>query len=306
MNGLPRIVVRGELVLIMVDQTGPAAAAAAAAERVEESRGGIEADKGGLIVSSDLFDQVIGVGSVDHRQITVTNSGDEQRTLMSSNLTLSHPSFKIRGPVHPLVLQPGQTLNLTIVASPSIAGVSRDILSLLFSANHDTQFSIGRFLEVRCGDAAVLDLLKPTAPYVKPKRRRRRKKEGVKIVGPPHELRLKEDTRTGPRLKMYDMSKSAFVKNLGSRAAVEKLARGSKLMQSLRGLVSDKIVHDVYSSQVSSLLFTEESQLVRDLSNFDLVEDRATVLTRRGGLLWLRLRLRFPYQLDRVASCLCS
>ena len=45
----------------------------------------------------------------------------------------------------------------------------RDVLSINFSS-----FSIGRYLEARAGDAAMLDLLKPTAPF-----QRRRKMFGA-------------------------------------------------------------------------------------------------------------------------------
>ena len=71
----------------------------------------------------------------------------------------------IQPPVH---LQTNTPLTLIVKFAPTSAGVARSTLSLVFANTEERmegRFSIGRFVEGRCGSADLLDDLKATAPY---------------------------------------------------------------------------------------------------------------------------------------------
>ena len=293
-HGVPKVIVRGELIVFVVDSSKPSVAAAAAAERVEANRARAEANKGGIEVTpaSLSFGGIVGVGGNSEQTVTVTNVSPKFQTILSVKLLLSHPSFSItfaRGGVLPLELGPEASLRFVVTACPTVVGMCRDLLSISMSSSsgsHQT-FSIGRFIDVRCGDAALLDLLKPSGPFVKPRRRESRGKK-FDIVPAPRPDGPTSTLLSGPVLPLYNFP-TDFKKDLYGGNVEQALLLGRALMQSLRGNVASAVVQTDYAEHMDGLLFAEECQLVKDLAHFDLVNERATVLTRRGGLLWLRV-----------------
>ena len=146
-----------------------------AAARVERSRGAIEADKGGLIVRwvGEGFTTESGGcvrrGETAEYKLSLNNTSDRVRVLCgvkllrkgSTGFSLSPPA-----PIDGLTLRPGGSHQLTVRCRPMHAGMCLDTISLIFG-----EFTIGRFLQLRCGDVDLLDDLKPSAPYAKRKRR---------------------------------------------------------------------------------------------------------------------------------------
>jgi helicase MOV-10 len=65
--------------------------------------------------------------------------------------------------------------DIRVTCSPIESGVTRTILRLQFAtpASNRRLFSISRFIEVRCGDADIIDALKPSSPFVRKQRKRR-------------------------------------------------------------------------------------------------------------------------------------
>ena len=170
----------------------------AAAERVHENRERVEADKGGIIVSSFVEDVIIAPGATHEWLIRVHNRGEAFRALRRASLLRGTSSFALPRLEFPLELDPDSSVTLRLVCAPRQPGVVRDVLSLEFG-----QFSIGRFLEARCGDAAVLESLRPSAPLVR--RKRTTPAEPATEVMPAPPLEVKAPDLQGPSLGFYDM-----------------------------------------------------------------------------------------------------
>jgi helicase MOV-10 len=67
------------------------------------------------------------------------------------------------------------------------------------------------------------------------------------------------------------------------------LMSGNEQMTNMRAGTSDADALKGYCRHQTNLLYAEEVQLNRDLSMFDFVDDKATVLQKRGALLWLKV-----------------
>ena len=300
LHGLPRVQVYAGVVRISI-LDGTEAHRAEAAESVHENRERIEADKGGVTVSprpNELFNEVVSIGSYVVQRVVVSNHSKVERR-MSAKLTTGGKGgaqreiFQLSGDIDSVPLAPGASLDFTVAAQPISVGLSRDILSITFGT-----FSIGRYLEVQCGDADLHEMLKPKAKYVKQKRKPR---------GPlRHQIQVEpgvrpsgggmSDERKGPKLKAYALETSPWRTVLlrsaaegGLAEAEHQLMIGRERMHELRAGVADAQAQKEYAMQQSRLLHTEELQLGADLRNFDFDGEHATVLTKRGGLLWLKV-----------------
>ena len=240
--GLPRVKYKAGVLRINADSISSAAAAAAAAEFVESNRAQIEADKGGISVSPVAFDEVVGVGGDATRRVVIKNVGKLTCTLQSAKMLRGSgmAAFELSNRLDNLVLPAGSQVAFTVDARPTVVGVTRQILSLNFLKSEAARsFSIGRYLEVRCGDAAMLDLLKPAAPYVRPKQKR----SGV----PRHLLNVVAAPNKGgggkrpdgPKLEFYDIFNTQWHRMLngpaeGRAKAEDLLHRGAQRMVQLR------------------------------------------------------------------------
>ena len=294
-HGLPKVQVKSGRVIISMDPTGDGKErAGGAAEDVNEQRERVEADKNGMVVSNVKFEDIIGIGDTAERRVVVTNLSTQTRT-MTAKLVMSkvgrdgmnRAPFALRGVVDAVSVRASGQVVFTVCARPTFAGISRDILSI----NFDGTFTIGRYLEARCGDADLHDLLKPQAPYVKPKR----KAPGpprhlIEVVGAPRPNDGGGTVMSGPKLKPYEVHNSDWRGIMTVPAEADhQLMVGAEMMHELRAGASDKEAQVAYVRQLSRLLWTEEDQLLKDLRSFDFDGDRATVLTKRGGLLWLKV-----------------
>lgn len=186
-------------------------------------------------------------------------------------------------------IAPGQAHTVVVRARPVAAGMHRDILSLSFGG-----FSIGRYIEARCGDAALLDMLKPASPFVRqPKRRPPPPRHLLDVVSAPPlpSAGASQPPRMGPKLETYALHNSSWVSTLEQRRgeAEHLMLTGMEQMHELRAGVTDREAQKAYARQQSNLLYTEEVQLMVDLRSFDFEGDKASVLTRRAGLLWLKV-----------------
>ena len=145
---------------------------AAAAKRVNERRARVEADKQGIQVTPALvWDEtvVLARGYSSQHVVTVTNQSDRDHRLFSAKLVQRVVAFTVQSPVPddgvPLLLAPGSSIQVLVSCHPVQLGMSRDIISLHFG-----DFTIGRYLQVRCGDPDALGELAPTAPFQKRRR----------------------------------------------------------------------------------------------------------------------------------------
>ena len=267
-----------------------------AVERMHEERERVEADKGGVQVTAGaFFTETIGIGTTVLREVSITNTNANQSVelskvkLLKSNLAQpGNTHFSAQAP--PLgVIAPGQRVTLRLECHPRSAGMLRDVLSIGF----DT-FSIGRYLEARAGDAALLEMLKPSAPY----QRRKRPPPSVPnfkldVDVPPPAPSSGADGGAvalpqGPKLKGHDINPSWRAK-LRSGEAEALLADGAQAVRAPRGNAAAKAVLSSYRAHYEKLLWTEEIQLHADLTEFDFRADGRGLasLESRVGLFWL-------------------
>ena len=303
-NGLLRMSIEGQVIAfhdVDADASDRAANVAYAVARLEEERARIEADKGGVELSACTFAETVPLGTEVTRQLVARNVGVTPVELVSVKLLKQRAAsnahstnFALREPLPPLgPIPPGGVRTITLACQPLSAGMLRDVLSVNFSS-----FSIGRYLEARAGDAAMLDLLKPTAPFQRRRKNFRREPEHQLDIEPaPREASGGAGAdapdiaqRQGPRLLFYniDPSWSRQLRPGGNGGAV--LEEGNQRMRTL--LASEEgeyIALTHYRAHFARLLWAEEEQLHADLTEFDFVQSgrgRAR-LEFRGGMHWL-------------------
>ena len=264
------------------------------AARVQEERDAIEADKNGISVSALSFPETLPIGSTTSKPLVISNQSGGAIELKSIKCIKKSPHFSIDDPGAALgMLAQGAQKRLTVRCHPRGAGMLREVVSLTFGGG----VAIGRFLEARAGDAALLDLLKPSAPFQRRRRAPPREPAHTLDIEPAPKLGAGAaadygDLRQGPKLKFYDLDPRWERKLLPGGEACDVLEDGHARMAVLRGPDSGAdapLALSHYRSHFEKLLWSEELQLHADLTEFDFVQagrGRATLL-REGGLLWL-------------------
>ena len=245
--------------------------AAAAAKKLNENREQVESDKGSVTVSRVSFGTVRSGESVTQR-LCVRNEGAAVCWMRSAMLERTNTGFTatLAQPV-PFALQPGMETIVSICARPSASGMARDLFTLGFESD-SRRFTIGRFLEVRCGDVDLLSDLKPETPYTKPKRRAKRTDgETLEEFYPPAEEGSggPKPKPTGPKLGLHRIPKEwkAALEQEELTEATETLVEGQQVLEE----ASQDAALAAHAAHFHLLLWAEERQLNLDLHNFDLV-----------------------------------
>jgi hypothetical protein len=261
-------------------------------EELRANRENLEKDKFGVAVgpAQVLFDRIVARGTTDDRVITISTSIEglslQSFTLMRQDFFLC--SFVASGPsALPLALRPGRPTSIKLTFTPSAEGMAGDVLWCSFQSAGGRRFTICRFVEARCGDADLHDDLKPSAPYQKPKRRRRPRDEekGEEMPAPPERFEEPRDgdggrASQGTGLAAYGVNgtwKKLLLEDPNAAAAA--LEQGQQTMMN----APVDAAMSAYRGHFEKLLWTEEIQLHADLSSFDLVEEKSTVLHRTGA-----------------------
>ena len=246
--------------------------AAAAAKKLTENREQLESDKGSVTVSHVSFGTVRSGEAVTQR-LCVRNEGASVCWMRSAMLERGNTGFTATLAQNvPFALQPGMETSVSICARPSASGMARDLFTLGFVSDSG-RFTIGRFLEVRCGDVDLLSDLKPETPYEKPKRRTKRTdNETLQEFPAPAEEgggRPKQRAATGPTLKAHTIPKEwkAVLEQEDLTEAVETLTKGQQVLEE----ASQEAALTAHAKHFHRLLWAEERQLNLDLHNFDLV-----------------------------------
>lgn len=268
--------------------------------RAKDSREEVEASKHGVDVSQFNFDGIVATQSTAVVRGVITNHDPTPCVLRSVHLDkMSHSCFAVTSfPSHqlPATLGSDGSCGLAVSCRPTADGVCHALLWFTFNKGA-VSFRIGRVLEARCGNELILDMLKPTAPYVR-----------AKPKGPPlsaHEVHAavkatpNQSTSNALHhsLKPYPLNMFPFWNLLraGGPDVAEELERGHELMCFLRdgprlGLApGDAAAMAEYAAHQQRLLVAEEMELVHGLHMYDMVGENATVLTRKGKLLWLNV-----------------
>ena len=243
--------------------------AAAAAKKLTENREQVEKDKGSVTVSHVSFGTVRSGESVTER-LCVRNEGAEPCSVRSTMLERCNTGFTAKLAQNvPFTLQPGMETSVSICARPSASGMARDLFTLGFESDSG-RFTIGRFLEVRCGDVDLLSDLKPETPYQKPKRRARRTDgETLEEIYAPAEGGSGGPAATGPKLEQHRIPKEwkAALEQEELTEATETLVEGQQVLEE----ATQEAAMAAHAAHFHLLLWAEERQLNLDLHNFDLV-----------------------------------
>ena len=245
--------------------------AAAAAKKLMESREELESDKGSVTVSHVSFGTVRSGDEVT-QELLVRNEGAAVCSMRSAMLERGNTGLTamLAQNVLPLALQPGRETSVTICARPLASGMARDLFTLGFESDSSGRFTIGRFLEVRCGDVDLLSDLKPETPYKKPKRRSRRTDdETLQEFPPPAEQGGGGPAAVGPKLGLHRMPKEwkAALEQEDRTEVEETLTNGQQVLEE----ATQETAMTAYAQHFHLLLWAEEWQLNLDLHNFDLV-----------------------------------
>ena len=165
--------------------------------------------------------------------------------------------------------------NVPVEFRSPIVGMTRNVLVLDF-VQGSRKFSIGRYIEMRCGDAAALMELAPVTPY---QRRKRRlpppPPREVHVIPSPPKPRAAKEERPAlvENIKPYYIEK-VFREKLLADEAIEGLEQGAAGLT-----LQPEAALKHYARHMQRLLWAEEFQLEKDLHEFDLVGEEAVVLT---------------------------
>lgn len=240
-----------------------------ASATVRKQRELFEGDRLGISVGKIQFPDVVASGQELRYTFSVSNNGPTPRVLKAAKFLRSigssqPPTFStsLSAVQLPKRLEIGEIFTIELRCVPTF-GMTRDILELDF---HD--FSIGRFLEVQAGDRELHDALKPSQPYARRKRPRRRDDreattEGTRPGGGVPWMRHTQDHKLPPKLR--------------DRKHIKEIEDALKEWHELMVLDPDGAPSDLdtdYHQFYKSLLFVEELQLRADLHEFDMDNTR--------------------------------
>ena len=246
-----------------------------AREQVRSQRARIEEDRQGIeIRGSASFTGVIALGKVEPRELTIRNRSAGPIVFEQVEYQGSHSgTFRNagQGAFSPRLLESGDELALTVECAPSGHGMFRSLMLFKFRLPAaEGAFEIGRYLEARCGNAQVLELLKPTAEYIRKRRPRARRTPPSAVED--GERPVFGGARFDPPLKAYEIDKHwQHTYKLGE--AVEKLQN--------RALSAAN-----YAEHFQRLLWCEEQQQRDDIRSFDMP---GAALTHAGPFLALQV-----------------
>lgn len=239
-----------------------------ASEIVQRNRHLFEKDRGGIVVGQLANPDVVPCNRPIPLPLSVTNGSATKRRMLQSvkflvaQATNREGAFRVdeRQMEFPCPIPPGSTVIVPIICTPTI-GVNREILELQFDG-----FAIGRFPEVRAGDSALHELLKPTTPY-------RKTPKGTRIKRSPFEPTANPPPVGGvkPWLRNCDEHEvpEEFTKMLELGEVEERLeAEHNQLVLAADGQPDE--LSTVYPAFYHKLGWIEEEQALNDLAEFSM------------------------------------
>jgi hypothetical protein len=181
-----------------------------------------------------------------------------------------HSSFTIL-PYNPLLLGSGQEISLKLNCRPRHVGMLRTTLFFDFLSHDNQNFTIGRMISIRCGDAEIEDLLRPTCPYMRVRKGRVRKYGKNMIEGkkPP-----------GSQVKF-----AVGLDEFEIQQSLRTLASNREQLREMFQALKDGLPH-TYGELFSKLLWVEEMSMEVDIRAFDM--DRAR-MAKEGAYLALEV-----------------
>ena len=275
---------------------GSSGGVSAAFARVVASRERIAENKHGIEVSDVEFDQAVCTGATCSRMIQVHNFAPQERWLDSFQM-LNNKEFSasLQDGSVPMQLAQNSTMTLVVKFKPASVGVTKDTLSLVFTGAASLgKFTIGRFFEAQCGDADLLDDIRPSAPFAGNRKAKSIRFSGKEIIQPPlpEDLVVPRYPRQGPKLNQHHIpSEWRQVHMLGEEA--DKLEEACRALEDActafhaSSISNIGAIQKAYIHLHQRLLWSEEIQLERDLAHFNLTGDMATKFAPDGRHLRL-------------------
>jgi helicase MOV-10 len=202
--------------------------------------------------------RIISSGSADVQPFKITNRS--QQAVSLTRLRFSHNTqnfFSVLDAQHlPVRIDPGYETQVSLQVQPIHMGVLRTTLFFDFESPQAPAFSIGRLVTTRCGNRTYEDIIAPTRPYERNRRRRARQYGPDVIEGerPPG---------TQDRFKV-DLGPFAVPQSLRQLPRESLPAHFDGLRAGLPG---------TYAQFFSSLLWVEEMNMEVDIRAYDM--DRA-------------------------------
>ena len=287
-----------------------------AKERVYNSREKIQRDKGGVAVVGDSeFATVARPADSVKVQVLVKNEGGVARTLQNVKLLRGGSTgFSTSHGALPFVIRPGKSTTIEVSFAARNEGWAYKTLNLIFDG-----FSIGRFLEARCGDIDLLDTLKAEAPYdpkkvrmmmmmmcfagtnplpvsnysLRTSQRRNRQEHERARNQHPREQDVPPPKGAGGKKFAVSLGRYEIPYSLRHQFNSRNRDGISGRLENLYDELAQPLpaaAEEVYKAHYANLLWTEELQLHNDLAEFNLVEDQATVLRRVGNFYSLHVK----------------
>ena len=214
---------------------------------------------------------MIAPGGSLEQPFQVTNRSAHRVTLTGLRLSRNaQGAFTTQGPRFPAHIDPGHRLQLALRVRPTHMGVLRTALLLDFDAPAAPSFAVGRLVTAWCGDRTHEDILAPSRPYEKKRRRRRPGR-----VGPPDldgERPPGADRRFQVPLPPYDIPRHLRRTPQASLPA---------LLADLRARLPA-----AYADFFSTLLWIEELGMEADIRSYDMERAR---MQPEGAFLALQL-----------------
>ena len=202
---------------------------------------------------------MIAPGGSLEQPFQVTNRSAHRVTLTGLRLSRNaQGAFTTQGPRFPAHIDPGHRLQLALRVRPTHMGVLRTALLLDFDAPAAPSFAVGRLVTAWCGDRTHEDILAPSRPYEKKRRRRRPGR-----VGPPDldgERPPGADRRFQVPLPPYDIPRHLRRTPQASLPA---------LLADLRARLPA-----AYADFFSTLLWIEELGMEADIRSYDMERAR--------------------------------
>jgi hypothetical protein len=164
-------------------------------------------------------------------------------------------------------------LELSFTARTTAAYRTTIVMTFLNTKTHE-QFQILRSILIRAGDADLYDIIQPTSPYVKRKRKKEKPSRDEDIVHPP--------AGKGASGFKYDDLKH-FKVPLDVREMVENREMEESLVPPTADMPDEELVN-VYPTFWQNLLWTSELQAYEDIKLFDMENAR---LRRNGNFMKL-------------------
>jgi len=274
-----------------IDVNDKASRIARTVKRIRSSRLELESNRNGLIIDNiDLGAECEGsicrIGYWATQQASIRNESDIDVYCTVKGDAAGQRNIIVEGDSR-FELRAGTSNSIKVSFLPKVMGITKSIIVLDFAPidldedDSIENFSIARYIHIRAGDPDDYAILKPTAPYIKKKRR---DEDKDKFSNP---VRVRSTVVMTPFVNLLGrypipVAVQTFAPN--EKEAMRKMdnffrGKGSYFDETEKVDYSSCLTIDNYATCMQLLLWIEEVQMNVDIKSYDLVD---TPLMREG------------------------